>query len=773
MKFLSKNLATVFVITLSIMLLAIPFEQDAFAGSGTGAATQNMRVNPLTNLVDDGTEDIDKTVSDVRFPPGNHNVHRYIEKVEVFLQFQALEGGTCENPVTGLNARADQMSVTLTSPAGTSVVLIANNTYTGITGISNPGATYATGNADAVRLNLVDVLPNESIPPLVGSTNNNLPDDSQSYRPVEPLSAFINETPLGEWVLTYGDNDSGAPLCITGYYALDLTTSSTIVAPPPPTGTPVVYTFTNSTESFVDATRTTPGSDTRVFTLSGIPVSIVALQVTVEFQAVDGQSCVLDPTDPTTNPGPGKGHVYADEISMYITGPAPFNTRVDLIYDSNFSPQPPTYFVQTDDDVDTRDAIPPVARVTFDDNASEKVGSDRGVPVSGTFRPADEVDNRNNGPDPVPNRLSEFNGQDPNGVWTLTFADYGRGAGLCFKEVVLEINRITTIDPTNPITKKSGGGDSKHLTKPTFGLSHATFIPLVDDSFTFNEKSFDITNNFWTPFDIQTINIGETNSFSAKVYAQNNLFVQEFLFGIPQVGDAHNAELGIEVWYERDGTIQKVEVVQETDIIDVESLLVIYEESYCQPGDYTQRCDTTHLSMKFLEPLQHDVMAIKAIDYQRRSHITYLNEGFDVSGVSLNPMITMMVLGTEKYEGLVKVTQSAKYSDLWITDDGRTFEANQYGSFRFITQPFERTMDPGDPKTRLHSEFVIKLEYESQRANVIIIQLCPHCNDESYGNIHDIFAYEFPEQYTSKYDNPKIQELLLSESLRAQKLLDE
>jgi hypothetical protein len=109
-------------------------------------------------------------------------------------------------------------------------------------------------------------------------------------------------------------------------------------------------------------------------------------------------------------------------------------------------------------------------------------------------------------------------------------------------------------------------------------------------------------------------------------------------------------------------------------------------------------------------------MAIKAIDFEKRDQTTYLNEGFDILGNSLNPMTTSLIPPTEKYEGLILVTQTEKYSKYWVAEDGRMFERNNSGSFKLINQSFERFQDSGEPRTRLHSEFGGVLKYENERA---------------------------------------------------------
>jgi hypothetical protein len=252
--------------------------------------------------------------------------------------------------------------------------------------------------------------------------------------------------------------------------------------------------------------------------------------------------------------------------------------------------------------------------------------------------------------------------------------------------------------------------------RPTFGLSHDKNKKIIDYGFSFNNKTFSISDNFHTPFKEQQVNVGESNTFQAKVLAEHDLKVQEFIFGIPQKGEAHMAELGIEVWYGIFGEIADVKVIQKSNVIDEKTVVATHEKAQCQKRDKEEKCDITTISMVFLEPLKDKVMAIKAIDHKNRYQITYLNDGFDVSGESLNPMQTAMIPSPTKYEGLIKVTQTEKYSPQWVCEKGRIFEKNKFGSFTQINHKFERFQDSGDPKHRNHSEFGGVLAYEQIRA---------------------------------------------------------
>jgi len=316
-----------------------------------------------------------------------------------------------------------------------------------------------------------------------------------------------------------------------------------------------------------------------------------------------------------------------------------------------------------------------------------------------------------------------------------------------------------------PEEEKSGGGDNAWNTRPTFGLSHENNQPLVENGFTFNDNSFTMTDNHHTDFAEQSIDIGTVNTFSATVYADKRLKIQEFLFGIPTVGEAHLAELGVEVWYDVDGEIDKVVVVQKSDVIDADTVSVSHEKTKCLATAADARCDTTTVSMTFLEPLLDKVMAIKAIDWKLRDQRTFLNEGFDVSGESLNPMLSNMIPSTIRDEGLLKVTQVAKYSPYWEAENGRIFEMNSFGSFKQINQSFERFQDTGTANTRMHSGFGGIIAYEQNRA------LDVFDSSKYISELPASFAYIFPE--TGERITEEMRQTMLLQEQIAKQVLDE
>jgi hypothetical protein len=171
------------------------------------------------------------------------------------------------------------------------------------------------------------------------------------------------------------------------------------------------------------------------------------------------------------------------------------------------------------------------------------------------------------------------------------------------------------------------------------------------------------------------------------------------------------------------------------------------------------------MSAMFLEPLKDNVMAIKAMDFKLRDQTTYLNDGFDISGDSLNPMPTMMIPSPTKGQGLIEVTQNEKYSDYWTCEDGRIFEMNKFGSFKQINYSFERFQDSGEALTRTHSEFGGVLKYESERALNVF-------NSTNFiSELPDSFAYSFSES-SERITDEMIQEMIIQEHI-AQKKFEE
>lgn len=270
------------------------------------------------------------------------------------------------------------------------------------------------------------------------------------------------------------------------------------------------------------------------------------------------------------------------------------------------------------------------------------------------------------------------------------------------------------------LNTNNGGSGNEWKTRPTFGVGHEVPSQLVTGGFTFDDIVYDITDNWHTDFNSIEIKVGETHTFIQKGLFPKIMKVMGFNLGIAEIGKGYDSELQIDVFFDYQGNITHIELNQDTNIIDPESLHVHNFKVACDSTDTQKKCDAVSYTMKFLEPLQYDIMAMQGTDQKNRSQWTYLNEGFDVNGKSLNPMKTDYTIGTEKYEGAIKVTQKEKYSDIWIADNGREFQRNNSDSFVWINQTFEKSTDPDSMvMTRMHSEYYKLVEIEQGKAVLI------------------------------------------------------
>ena len=263
---------------------------------------------------------------------------------------------------------------------------------------------------------------------------------------------------------------------------------------------------------------------------------------------------------------------------------------------------------------------------------------------------------------------------------------------------------------------------------------------------------------------LQTIEIGKSYKFNATVYSEKGLQVQEFLFGIPEIGKANLAEVAVEVWFADFGEIKNIQVLQKSNVIDSNNIKATHEKTKCDVSDKTDRCDSIEISVIFLEPLKDKIIALKAIDQKKRYQITYLNEGIDLSGDSLNALPTAIIPSPVKNEGPIKVTQTKKYNTLWQTEDGRIFERNEFGSFRQVNQKFERFHDSGEPLTRDHSEFWKVVEDENSRMIRIFNA------SEFLSELPDSFEYSLPEK--KERINQKIKDKMFEQEVMAQKIIE-
>ncbi len=272
--------------------------------------------------------------------------------------------------------------------------------------------------------------------------------------------------------------------------------------------------------------------------------------------------------------------------------------------------------------------------------------------------------------------------------------------------------------------KSSGGsGDNRHLTRPSFGISHSTFNPQVQCGYSHNGICYDITNNWYTPFDKVEIKTGEPQEIIIKGYFPNG--VKGFNWGlIPEVGEFHKSEVKIQVEINHLDEIENTDIYQKHNILDMDSIIYEYYQESC--GYIDSKCDVLKMSnvIFMVEPV-FEKIAIYGIDDQRRTHLTSLNEGYDIFGESLNePLESKVNVGKggafyPQNRGTVDLKLVEYKTCTWQDEYGYLWQCDNYKSFKIISVipvPIKEPDKLGTIIDRGHSEFYRITEYELKRA---------------------------------------------------------
>ncbi len=273
-------------------------------------------------------------------------------------------------------------------------------------------------------------------------------------------------------------------------------------------------------------------------------------------------------------------------------------------------------------------------------------------------------------------------------------------------------------------TTSTGGGssDHEHKSKPTFGIDEKTFAQKVDFGLTINEVAFVVDDNYWTQIPMQNLTVGDTQNFTSKIFAPHQLYVLEILFGIPEVGKAHEAEASVALSFDYTGEFEGVTWKDKFQLINQTSLSFSHKDAFCLPDDTVEQCTQVSVELEFKESPIGKVLALQAIDGKRRSSVLYFNDGVTVYGESLNPPLTKEITSKIKYKGLQTIQRIDKAQDIWITLDEKEpvlkYQQNNVGSFFPIEyRVFEKEPDVMTTNIdRLHSEFDSLREFEILRA---------------------------------------------------------
>ena len=313
-------------------------------------------------------------------------------------------------------------------------------------------------------------------------------------------------------------------------------------------------------------------------------------------------------------------------------------------------------------------------------------------------------------------------------IWTTHFTGFGAGTSFGGND-----------------DESGNGGDNKWKTKPTFGISHTTHLPIVECGFSWDDTCYDITDNWHTPFDKVDVKTGQVHSMNVTVFTQRPLLFMEFGL-VPEVGQLHNAETKIEVMFDRmdKPSITSLSIIQNDKIIDDTILNATISTVSC--GFVESECYQLQLTnILFREAPLFEKIAIIATDASHRSQTTYLNEGFDISGPSFNPDVTESVFIKKSNQDDGKhttFTQTDKANNLWIDENGVEYQRNSVGSW-FRLSPVEMPSCELKMKNILERHncvFSMMQDYEIKRATEKF-DASKLVSDSSKSNAIDISEY--------------------------------
>ena len=316
------------------------------------------------------------------------------------------------------------------------------------------------------------------------------------------------------------------------------------------------------------------------------------------------------------------------------------------------------------------------------------------------------------------------------------------------------------------VTATSGGdGCDGDCQEPTLGVNNDG-KRLVDNGFSYNGNFIDV-ERYFTPYPLVTVDVGKRNVAEFKIYdneGPDNVSHFELAFGLAN-GESIGMSKAVINW---DRSFDGIETI---DIVDPENVLgkvtVTTSEGNCS-DDSKQQCLIVKIVHTFRAPLDFNILGTNVWDVKRNTWQNYYNHGIEVVGESLNP--------AKEYDGINRgqIYHLTETSKTTAVDEFGNSWSLEYGlwAMDYITnkKPIDGTTMHGYDRT--NSNFEMYKYYQYKLSEIKLNELCPNCFDESFAEINDIFAYEYPISQNS-LDDLEIQSKMLFESERAQKIFDE
>ena len=364
-----------------------------------------------------------------------------------------------------------------------------------------------------------------------------------------------------------------------------------------------------------------------------------------------------------------------------------------------------------------------------------------------------------------------------NGDWSISNVSLVEGANTFTATAVDAAENtasdsvIMTLVPIPSDLKKSGSNNDWAL-KPTFGKSHHSHAQIVQDGFSFNNNTITITDNWHTDFPLTSSIIGEDNVVQIKSYAVNPLKWIVLSLGVPRIGDSIHAEADIHLTLNRNYTnpadydITNITHKQTEGLIIENSTSASIMPVQCSTTDNAKPCYLTSIFFSVTAPLKHNTLSIMAMDDDRRSHTTYINNGVEFTGESLLPANTHSFIDKKSSQSdadAILLTQQDRRYNIWEDQYGYLWSNNDVGSWFQITTPeFTRHNDaPNTVLTRTHSSFAQLIEQESDRATLIFDSAALS------GVLPDTFSYDFDDVDSSASKTDVLSEELYIEYEKA------
>ncbi|MDA7941865.1 MAG: DUF5011 domain-containing protein [Nitrosopumilus sp.] len=314
-----------------------------------------------------------------------------------------------------------------------------------------------------------------------------------------------------------------------------------------------------------------------------------------------------------------------------------------------------------------------------------------------------------------------------------------------------------------------GGDDEDWQESPTFGRAWAGGEQLVTGGFSFNGMARTITDNYHVDFERASASIGGTNTVTMKAFSDWPLEEVILSLGVPEISRATDAEAEIKVRLGAEyGEVLEYAVVdiiheQEEGLVDPGGTAVAVGGARCNASD-DAACHEFTIQFVVTAPLKSDVMAISAMDVDRRITTTYVNDGVEFTGEPILPARTaefVVKRGNQHPAETVRLVQEDRRYDVWTDQDGFAWTRNSYGSWLQLTHAgFERPPDPGvSVMTRIHDGFAGLVEAERERALLVFDS---GSIEKTVGGSFSIDAPVRTERLT-----PELLALLQSEEARA------